>query len=522
VTADASTPIARIADIVTRWAAETPEREALQYGESRWTWSQLDQRIRHCAGALLAAGLRPGDRVAFLDKNNPACLETTLAASLVGAANAVVNFRLSADEVAYVVNDARARVLFVGAEFLPVVEPVLDKLDSVERVVVVGGDKDEYESWLAAGEPVHEPYDADADECCLQLYTSGTTGFPKGAMLTHRGLIAHTRTAAEAFRIGPDTVNVVAMPLFHVSGTSWALLGMHEGGRTIIVRDVVPDAVLDLIERERGTHAFFVPAVFQMFLALGERVQRALSGLTCLGYGGSPMPLPLLERCLAAFPVDFYQVYGMTEMSGVFSVLGPAEHRDPAHRARLVSAGRPLPGVELRVVDPATAERLPAGAGGEFWVRSTQRMAGYWGNPEATAETIREHGWLRTGDAGYQDEDGYLFIQDRVKDMIISGGENVYPAEVERVLAEHPSVAEVAVIGVPHEKWGETVKAVVVAREGATVDEAELIGFSRDRLAGYKCPTSVDVVHALPRNPTGKVLKRVLRAPYWTGRERQL
>jgi acyl-CoA synthetase (AMP-forming)/AMP-acid ligase II len=512
--------IDRVADPLRRFAAEAPNEEALRYEDRAWTWSEWAERLRRAAMAQVAAGLRPGDRVAFLDKNHPACLEITLACSLVGTANAVINWRLAADEVAYAIGDSGARVLFVGAEFVPVVDQIRAKLPAVERVVVVGGDGDGYEAWLgeaASGEPEHRPR---PDDCFLQLYTSGTTGFPKGAMLTHRSMAAHNAAAAAAFGFTRDTVNLVAMPLFHVGGTSWALAGMAVGARTILVREVVPDAILDEIAREGVTHAFFVPAVYGFFTQLAGVAERDYSSLRCLGYGGAPMPPPLMRQCLEIFPVDFYQVYGMTEMSGVFSVLGPADHRDAAHPERLLSAGRPVAGAEVRVVDPATGKDLGPGDVGEFWVRSDQHMAGYWAKPEATAETLLPDGWVRTGDAGYRDEAGYLYISDRVKDMIISGGENVYPAEVERVVAEYPGVADVAVIGVPDDRWGEAVKAIVVAAPGATMDEAGLIAHCRSALAGYKCPKSVDVVDTLPRNSTGKVLRRELRAPYWAGRER--
>ena len=515
----------RVTDALRRFAVDTPDQEALRYEGRSWTWSQWSERIRRAAMAQVAAGLRPGDRVAFLDKNHPACLETTLACSLVGTANAVVNFRLAPEEVAYVIGDAAARVVFVGAEFVPAMEQIRAKLPSVERVVVVDGKgdgSDGYEAWLAQagpGEPEHRP---ELDDCFLQLYTSGTTGFPKGAMLTHRSLAAHNAAAATAFGFTRDTVNMVAMPLFHVGGTSWALAGMAVGARTIVVREVVPGAILDEIARGRVTHAFFVPAVYGFLTQLPGVEARDYSSLRCLGYGGAPMPPPLMRQCLELFPVDFYQVYGMTEMSGVFSVLGPVDHRDADHPERLLSAGRPVAGAEVRVVDPATGKDLGPGEVGEFWVRSDQHMAGYWGKPEATAETLLPDGWLRTGDAGYRDEAGYLYISDRVKDMIISGGENVYPAEVERVVAEYPGVADVAVIGVPDDKWGEAVKAVVVAAPGATLDEAGLIAHCQAALAGYKCPKSVDLVDALPRNPTGKILRRELRTLYWAGRERQL
>jgi acyl-CoA synthetase (AMP-forming)/AMP-acid ligase II len=336
-------------------------------------------------------------------------------------------------------------------------------------------------------------------------------------MLTHRSVGAHCAVVSGAYHMDDESINVVAMPMFHVSGTCWALGGMYGGARTLVMRDMAPDAVLELLERHQATHVFFVPAVHDKLLADPKRARQAMASLRVLGYGGSPMPRPLLDRILATLPNDVYSVYGMTEMSGVVCALGPAEHRDPGRPELLDSAGQLLPGVELGVVEPDTGRDVPVGADGEFWLRSAQCMAGYWGNPEATAETITADGWLRSGDVGYVDAEGYLYLRDRVKDMIISGGENVYAAEVERVLSEHPKVGEVAVIGVPHPKWGETVKAVVVAAPNASVDGDELIAFSRERLAHYKCPTSVTVVDDLPRNPTGKVLKRQLRKDHAAG-----
>ena len=506
-----ATDLPSIYRFVERWVADAPDRVALSFGDQQWTWSQVDDRVRRAAAALRAAGVEPGQRVAFLDKNHPACLEGTLAASLIGAANAVVNFRLAPDELVHVLHDSSARVVVVGAEFREALSALLDRLPHVNRVVVLGGPDDEYEALLAAEEPLAEAAPTGPDDCFLQLYTSGTTGWPKGAMLTQRSMTAHTFAVVPAYAFDEQSVNVVAMPLFHVGGTSWALGGMHAGARTIVVRDLVPTAVLDLIEDQGATHLFLVPAAIHMFLADAERASKALRSLQVLGYGGSPMPAPLMERTLEVLPSPLYSVYGMTELSGVFCVLGPDEHRDPEREHLLASAGRPLPGSVVRVVDAATEEDVAPGGVGEFWVKSEQTMAGYWNNERASADAITPDGWLRTGDAGRVDADGYLFIEDRVKDMIISGGENVYPAEVERVLVQHPSVAEVAVVGAPHDKWGETVRAVVVPASGTTIDPAELIAFTRERLAHYKCPTSVQVLDALPRNTTGKVLKRDLR-----------
>lgn len=511
-----------IVGILRHWARETPHREAVRYGSQTYTWSALDERVRRFAAGLAAEGVRPGERIAVLDKNVPACLEATFAAASTGAANAVVNWRLAPDEVAYILDDSQAVLLFVGAEFVPTIEQIRDRLPPLRRIVVIGGDHDEYEAWLASHAPAGSAYIPSPDDCFLQLYTSGTTGFPKGAMLTHRSMWAHTVTNAEVLAFTGESVNLVAMPLYHVGGSAYVLIGMYTGARTVLVRDLVPDAVLDDITRERVTHAFFAPAVLGFFLQVPDLAERDLTSLHHIIYGGAPMPLPLMQRCLTAFPQGLYEVYGMTEASGVVTMLTPDEHRDPARPQLRLSAGRAIPGVEIQVVDPVNGTALPPGQTGEIRVRSAQCMAGYWRKPEATSQTLLDGGWLATGDAGTMDADGYVYVQDRVKDMIITGGENVYPAEVEHVLAEHPTIADVAIIGVPDEQWGESVKAVVVASPGRQVDTAELLAFCRQHLAGYKCPKSVDVVAALPRNATGKVLRRELRKPYWISQVRQI
>lgn len=500
-------------ELLAHWARERATDTALVYGDRAWTWAELDDRVRRLSGALAAAGVGHGDRVAFVDKNHPACLETTFAAAGIGAANAVVNWRLSGDELAYVLADAGAKVVFVGAELLSAVEAVRDRLPAVERVVVVGGDDDQYEPLLSA-EPV-APQELDEHDGVLVMYTSGTTGFPKGAVLTHRSILSHGLAAGTAFPIGPGDVNLVAMPLFHVGGSCYAVSGFLYGEPSYLTRE--PDAASLFAALAAGiTHAFLVPAVVAGIAQAGDQAMQAFSKLRYLCYGASPMPLPLLRKALAAWPdVRFAQVYGMTELSGAVTALDPEAHRDDSRPDRLASAGTALSGVDIRIVDPVTLEDADAG---EVWIRTDQRMAGYLGNPEATAETIVD-GWVRTGDVGRLDDGGFLFLEDRVKDMIITGGENVYSPEVERVVAEFPGVAEVAVIGVPDDRWGEQVKAVVA---GEQLDAGKLMEFCREHLAHYKCPRSVDVVEALPRNATGKILKRSLREPYWRDRSRNV
>jgi acyl-CoA synthetase (AMP-forming)/AMP-acid ligase II len=357
----------------------------------------------------------------------------------------------------------------------------------------------------------------------VQLYTSGTTGFPKGAMLTHRAMAAHARNVAASFDIGPDARVQVAMPLYHVGGTSYALLVLSCGAHIVMLRMPDPAAVAETLETERITHTFLVPALLAAMTQVPGLAERDFSQLRGLSYGASPMPLPVMRACLELFPGVMNQVYGMTEACGVVCSLGPEDHENPAVQHRLVSAGTPIHGAEIEIRDPATGEPVPTGEPGEIWVRTEQIMGGYWGRPDATAATITPDGWLRSGDGGHMDADGYLYVTDRIKDMIVSGGENIYPAEIERVLAEHPTVDDVAVIGVPDERWGEVPKAVVVAAMGAaTVDPDALIAYCREHLAAFKCPKSVDVVDELPRNLTGKILKKQLREPYWQGRERRI
>ena len=503
--------------LVARWEAERPDSVATSHAGTTRTWAELARRVRQVAAALRAEGIGPGDRVAVLDLNHPSCLELTLACAQIGAANAVVNFRLAPPEIVYVINDARARILFVGPEFAAAAAAVREKLTEVERVIALPG---EYEDWLGAHEPDPQVHAAGPLDCFVQLYTSGTTGFPKGAMLTHRGMLAHATNVMTDFGMSPDAVVQVAMPLFHVGGMSYALLAVTAGARMEMMRTPDPATILEMFERDRITHTFLVPALMAAMTQVPGAADRDYSSLVALSYGASPMPLPVMRAGMKLFPGVLHQVYGMTEACGVVSSLGPEDHDNPAVAHRLVSAGTPIHGVEIEVRDPATGEPVPTGDAGELWVRTDQLMSGYWDKLEASAAAITADGWLRTGDGGHLDEDGYIYVTDRIKDMIISGGENIYPAEIERVLAEHPSVGDVAVIGVPDERWGEVPKAVVVPAPGATVDPDDLLAYCRANLAGFKCPKSVDVLEELPRNPTGKILKKHLRRPYWEGTDR--
>jgi acyl-CoA synthetase (AMP-forming)/AMP-acid ligase II len=508
----------------SHWAEHKPDGEAINYLGRSWTWAQWNDRIRRLAGALVERGIGRGDVVAFLDKNHPACVELQLAAASLGAATAVINFRLAGDEMDYVLNDSGARLLFVGTELVGAVDKIREQLTYVEDIIEVtpdGADGDQYEALLAAATPAGRPAEVEPEDTCLIMYSSGTTGRPKGVVLSHRNILAHTINAA-TFEFGPDDKNMVAMPLFHVGGSAYVQYGIHAGVPTIMTREADGASLAGAL-LQGANRTFLVPAVLGKVLESGEDAVKLFSGLRTFVYGASPMPPALLKSALKAWPdTDFIQVYGLTEVCGAITQLPPEAHRDESRPERMLSAGKPAREAEVRVVDVETLAEVPTGQPGELWFRSPQLMKGYHNKPEATAAAITEDGWFRTGDIGRIDDEGFLFVEDRLKDMIISGGENIYSVEVERVLTDHPAVLDAAVFGIPDDKWGESVKAVVELSAGGETSEAELIAWCQERLARYKCPRSVEISAALPRNPTGKLLKRELRTPHWENRGRAI
>jgi acyl-CoA synthetase (AMP-forming)/AMP-acid ligase II len=511
---------------LAHWAQVKPDAEAISYLGRSFTWGQFDDRVRRLAGALAEHGIGRGDVVAFLDKNHPACLETTMAAASLGAATAIVNFRLAGSEMDYVINDCGAKVIIVGAELKDSIDAIRDKLTHVEHVITVtpeGADGDEYEAMLAAATPRDRGADVSPDDVCVIMYSSGTTGNPKGIRLSQANLVAHTLNAGGAFaEFLSDDINMVSMPLFHVGGSSYAQLGIHAGIPSHVTREV-DGASLAGAMLAGATRTFLVPAVLAKVMEMGPDVIALFNRLRTFVYGASPMPPALLSQALKDFPnTDFVQVYGLTEVCGAVTVLSPQAHRDESHPERLTSAGQPALKVEVRVVNPDTLEDVEQGQPGELWFRTPQVMEGYHNKPDATREAVTEDGWFRTGDIGRVDDGGFVFVEDRLKDMIISGGENIYSVEVERALTDHPAVMDPAVFGIPDPKWGESVKAVVELSSGQDVSPEDLIAWCKERLAGYKCPRSVEIMAELPRNPTGKLLKKDLRKPYWDKADRAI
>ncbi|MEJ8849200.1 long-chain-fatty-acid--CoA ligase [Variovorax rhizosphaerae] len=508
-----------------RQAAIRPDAPAYRNGERWLTFRDVDIHTNRIANALAAMGVGRGSRVAVLTKQHIECILLTLAACKLGAVCMPVNWRLAPHEVEYIVNNGEAPFLMADAAFMPTVQQAA-RLPLVRQLVCTEapqGDVPSFVQWYADASPNLTPVELDTHDAALQLYSSGTTGLPKGIVLSHAGLLSTSRVVEREWKFEQSSILGNPLPVFHVAGMTMLLMPLQNGGLTTVFADFDPVQYLKAFSAHGITHSFVVPAMLLFMLQVPGAKANDYSGVKLIAYGGSPISETTLKQAVDLFGCDFLQVYGLTEVSGPATFLFPDDHRS-GDAELLRSAGRPIGGGKLRIVDPITMQDLPDGEVGEIWIESDRNLKEYWRNPDATAQAYPEGrnangGWLRSGDGGYV-KNGYLYINDRIKDMIVSGGENIYPAEVENVLMRHPAVADGAVIGVPDDTWGEAVKACVVLRPGAEVEPRDIIDFMRANLAHYKCPKSVDVVHELPRNPSGKILKRILRAPYWQGRQR--
>ena len=456
----------------------------------------------------------PGDRVAILSENCPEYADCYYGVPGAGLALTLLNYRLSPRELTFIIRDSGPRLLVVEPKYLPTIRQIRQDIPSVERILLIGDQADDcqnFEAFLLAGaarEPSRRP--AETDLCWL-LYTSGTTGLPKGAMLSHRNLVAGVLNSMTTWEASVDDVCMFTFPQFHVAG--YVMPMYHLRGRPVVLlRSFDPDTLLANIERHRVTTLGMAPTMIAMLLEDPRTDRYDLSSLRGVGYGASAMPAEVLRRARARWPgVGFSTGFGMTELAGNVMAMGRLDHERAAEQGLeiLRSVGRQMPLARVRVVDDDGRD-VPPGAPGEIVVKGDQVLGGYWRNPEATEKAFID-GWFRSGDVGRWDADGYLYIVDRKKDMILTGGENVYPREIEEVLYEHPAVVEAAVIGAPDPKWGEKIVAVVCAREGAAVEAEDLIVFCRERIASYKKPRHVVFIDALPKNASGKVLKRELR-----------
>jgi acyl-CoA synthetase (AMP-forming)/AMP-acid ligase II len=521
----------RLHDVFDFQARENPSVPFAILGESCVTYGEAARDVNRLANAFAAAGIKPGERVAVLSKNSLEYPILYFGASKAGVVLVPLNYRLAPPEWAYIIADAQATAIYAAPDFLTAVDGIRGAIPTVRHYIAIGAPGtagwDDYRALLDAQPATPSAREVGDDDDVYQMYTSGTTGKPKGAVLTHRAVTANLmQTSIAGALYAQGTVGdrwLIVAPVYHAAAAMTTFSCVYFAGTQYIMPDFNPVEVVRALSEEKIVLAMLVPAMIQACLVyVPDVTQRRYDDLRLFVYGASPIAEPTLRRSMEVFACNFIQGYGMTETSAVISYLLPSDH-ERALREKptlLQSAGRPLPGTEVRIVDDHD-NPLPPGEVGEIVARGPQLMRGYWNLPEATAETLRG-GWLHTGDAGALDEEGYVYIEDRVKDMIVSGGENIYPHEIEQVLFQFPAIADAAVIGVPDEQWGETVKAIVVLRKDATATAEEIIDFTRGKLAGFKRPRSVDFAASLPYNPSGKVLKRMLREPYWQGHKRRV
>ncbi|MEO8449999.1 MAG: long-chain-fatty-acid--CoA ligase [Gemmatimonadota bacterium] len=518
----------RLHDYFDWGVRERPTQPLAVQGDRSLSYGDAGRRVRQLANALRGAGLEPGDRFGYLAKNSIDMVVAYLAGSKAELVMVPLNYRLAPPEWEYIVRDAGCRIVFAQ-------EGLADQIDDVRlacgpsvRWIALGTPRTGwvgFDEWLAGVPAGTSPRPVLADPDLYLMYTSGTTGRPKGAVLTHGTILTNVAqnrvTCRTAWTAGERAL--VVMPMFHAGAASLVFSGIVHNGTLVIHEDFDPERVVGSLERDDIGLANFVPAMIQAcLLEVPELDRRTFPKLRTIFYGASPIAEEVLRRAMAAFRCDFYQAYGLTEASVVLTMLTAEDHERALGGAPelLRSAGRPVPGTEIRIVD-AEGRDCPLGEPGLVMARGPQMMRGYWANEAATRSALAG-GWLRTGDIGALDAEGYLFLHDRANDTIVTGGENVYPCEVESALFDHPAVADAAVIGIPDDRLGEAVHAVVVLRAGAAGGADELIAHCRTRIGGYKIPRTVEIVAELPRNSTGKVLKRVLREPYWAGQARRV
>jgi acyl-CoA synthetase (AMP-forming)/AMP-acid ligase II len=503
-------------------AAADPEKTALVFGDRRHSYQSLDQASNRTANALISqAGGRPGV-IGIIGKNSDYFIEILFGIVKSGGTALPLNWRLAPPEITAIAEDANLATLFYDIEFAGVIEDLKQLLPAIATIPfdAMGGTRQDYHGFVQDFATAPPELAISPDDPAIMMYTSGTTGKPKGVPASHYAICFAPESMLAA---GPgctsleSDINLLTTPLFHLAGIGWTHGSIFARATLVILPAADVPSIVAAIAARRVTRATVLPALMPALLdAVGQGID--LSSLRLIAYGASPIPETLLARMLANFRCGFLQNYGMTEISGSATYLAPDDHYPGS--PFLLSCGRPYPHIALRTVK-ADGSLCAAGEVGEIELRSPSLFKGYWNRPEATAAVLK-NGWYATADLGYLDASGYIYLVDRKKDMIISGGENIYPAEVESVISAHPDVVRAAVIGVPSEKWGEEVKAVVITRPGSALNAAELIGFLRPRIAGYKLPKSVDFVPELPLTAVGKIAKHILRETYWPAQGRRI
>jgi acyl-CoA synthetase (AMP-forming)/AMP-acid ligase II len=511
--------MAYLSDMVIEQAARQPDAEAVVFEETRLSYAQLNERVNRLANGLGSLGLRRGSHVALVMENCHQYLEAYYALSKAGMVAVPLNWRLSHEELRYIVDHSESVALISDQAHAKTALLLRDEIERLEHLIGVGADDGidliPYEEILATGSPVEPGREGlDEDGLAVLMYTGGTTGLPKGVMLSHRNLLAAVNAIAGIGMQATGARTLYALPLFHIA--NWQAFLFHAlGGCVIVSRRADPKRIVELLLREKPVLVNLVPTVYESLLALPGIEDLDFSFVGRFTVSGAPMAADSMRRCEKVFGMRFGKGYGLTEAAPAVSSLGPDDYAfegDPKLVAQGRSVGRPLANVEVRIRREDGSE-CKSREEGEITVRGPNVMLGYWRDPERTRETLRD-GWLWTGDLGFSDEDGYLFLTDRKGDMIISGGENVHPTETENALQEHPAVREVAVIGVPDPKWGEAVKAVVALEAGQRASAEELIAFCKERIAGYKCPRSIDFAPELPKSTVGKILRKDVKKWY--------
>ncbi|MFI7098970.1 long-chain-fatty-acid--CoA ligase [Streptomyces sp. NPDC050161] len=504
-------------------AARRPAHTALLCDGVQVSYGRLHQESARSALAMTAAGLGKGARVGYLGKESALFYELFFACAAAGTVLVPVSWRLAADEVDYILRDSRAELLFVEDAFLPTARALHPELPELRQLVLLDGDGPDgpaFAAWKAAGTGALPPTASGTDDPVAQMYTSGTTGLPKGVVLAHRSFFAVRGLLDEAgldwYEFRPDDKSLIGGSGSHIGALWWAAQGFNAGVTNVAIRSFGGREIRELIRTTGVTTACMPPALLLVLLSEPGISSADFATLRTVVYGGSPISASLLQQCIDVLRCDLAQIYGLTETGNTAVCLPPADHTPGNPRLR--AAGRAYPGVELKTIGD-DGHTLGPGEVGEVCIKSPARMLGYWCLPDATAATLKD-GWVHTGDAGYLDEQGYLFIQDRIKEMIVRAGENIFPAEVENALGAHPAVQDVAVIGVPDDRWGEAVHAFVVLRPENEAAPYALRTFLRGRLAGFKIPTRYTFIDAVPRNPSGKILRRTLRDQFWESRER--
>jgi acyl-CoA synthetase (AMP-forming)/AMP-acid ligase II len=495
-----------------------PDKTAIVYHDIRHTFAEFGEKVNRFSNAMMDLGLRRGDRMVFLAKNCPEYLINLYGAFQAGIAVVPLNLRLQAKEVAYITDQSDAKIVVFSADFLDLVQKIKPDLKNVNHFVMMGdGEMPEgilsYEKLLVQASTEKPDVEIDERDVAIQMYTSGTTGLPKGALLTHRNLVVGAYMGVIAMQITFSGCSLIVAPMFHIAAAVFSLTTVLVGGTNVIKDQFDPEDVLKTFEKEKISHSFFAPIMFRMLLAVPGVKEYDYSSLHSLCFGGAPIDYALLLEVRRVFQCNLMQGFGQTEASPFVATMTQEEYREiaenPEMEYKLNAVGKEFPNIHLRIVDE-NDNNMPMGEAGEIIAKGDNVMIGYYKMPEATAETLRG-GWLYTGDIGRLDQDGYLYMVDRKKDMIISGGENIYCQEVENVIIQIPEVREVAIIGKADEKWGEVPKAFICLMPGAEITEAQVIDFCRENIAHYKCPKEVAFVPDFPRNAAGKVLKTELR-----------